>query len=258
MTLRVVVADDERPARRFLLALLADFEEVELVGEASSGAQAIEVIEKTRPDLALLDLQMPEIDGLDVVRLIDRDHLPLVAFVTAFDEYAVQAFELNAVDYLLKPVNRARLSQTIQRVNERLEAEDSRGEQHEKLERVAARYDEQRPRGPLARLPVRKRGEIVIVPVSRIVSIESEGELLHIATTDDKRHTINGPLKDLEARLDEELFFRLSRSALVKVDHITSVSPMPGGSYVVNLSNGQKLSVSRQRSRVLRETLLRL
>src|SRR5579884_70946 len=101
--IRIIVADDERPARAFLTNLLRGFEDVEIVGEAANGAEAVELIESARPDLALLDLQMPEVDGLGVVRLVPRDKLPLIAFVTAYDEHAVRAFEMNAVDYLLKP-----------------------------------------------------------------------------------------------------------------------------------------------------------
>ena len=113
--LRVIVADDERPARAFLSGMLQRFEDVELVGEAGSGAEAVELIEQLSPDLALLDLQMPEVDGMGVVRLLRRDRLPLIAFVTAYDEYAVRAFEMNAVDYLLKPVDPARLRSTVNR-----------------------------------------------------------------------------------------------------------------------------------------------
>jgi two-component system LytT family response regulator len=109
--LRVVIADDERPARSFLAAMLRNFEDVEIVGEASNGAEAVEIIEREKPDLALLDLQMPELDGLGVVRLLRKSSTPLVGFVTAYDEYAVSAFELNAIDYLLKPVDADRLRQ---------------------------------------------------------------------------------------------------------------------------------------------------
>ena len=119
--LRIVVADDERPARSYLAAMLRTFDNVNIVGEAETGTEAIEAIERERPDLALLDLQMPEVDGLGVARLVKKSCLPLVAFVTAYDEYAVSAFELNAIDYLLKPVERARLAQTLQRAQERLE-----------------------------------------------------------------------------------------------------------------------------------------
>ena len=122
--LRVVIADDERPARMFLKNILREIDGVELVGEAETGTEAIEIIKQTKPDLALLDLQMPEATGLDVVRLLRKTQMPLVAFITAYDEYAIQAFEVNAVDYLLKPIEKARLSETIQRAYERLEQTD--------------------------------------------------------------------------------------------------------------------------------------
>jgi DNA-binding LytR/AlgR family response regulator len=117
--LRVAIADDERPARSFLAAILHRFDDVEIVGEAANGMDAVAMIESTRPDLALLDLHMPEVDGLGVIRLLKKNTVPLIAFVTAYDEYAVRAFEVNAVDYVLKPVEPARLRQTIDRARER-------------------------------------------------------------------------------------------------------------------------------------------
>ena len=140
--IRVVVADDERPARSFLQSILRSFDDVEIVGEAATGAEAVEVIERERPDLALLDFQMPEVDGLGVMRLLRKDRLPLVAFVTAYDEYAVRAFELNAVDYLLKPVERQRLRETINRAQERLERAELRVEAEERVRAAAASYDD--------------------------------------------------------------------------------------------------------------------
>src|SRR5881296_1991037 len=122
--LRVVIADDERPARSFLAATLRKFDDVEVIGEAANGMEAVALIETKRPDLALLDLQMPELDGLGVVRLLKKSCTPLIAFVTAYDEHAVNAFEVNAVDYVLKPVESTRLRQTIDRVKERLEREE--------------------------------------------------------------------------------------------------------------------------------------
>jgi YesN/AraC family two-component response regulator len=119
--LRVVIADDERPARSFLAAVLRGFEDVRIVGEADSGPQAVALIVREKPDLALLDLHMPELDGLGVIRALKKHELPLVAFVTADEEYAVRAFELNAVDYLLKPVDKARLRETLNRAHERIE-----------------------------------------------------------------------------------------------------------------------------------------
>src|SRR5437867_1951480 len=169
--LRIVVADDERPARAFLLSLLRGYDDVEVVGEAANGAECVELIERLAPDLALLDLQMPELDGLGVVRLIRKDRLPLVAFVTAYDEYAVRAFEVNAIDYLLKPVDRARLRETLNRAHERLERRETREQAAERLKAAAADYDEATRPAWLERIPVRHRGAIVLVPVDQIVMV---------------------------------------------------------------------------------------
>lgn len=253
--LRVIIADDERPAREFLKSLLRGFDTVDLVGEAENGADAIELIKSTKPDLALLDLQMPEVSGLEVVRLLRKSQMPLVAFVTAYDEYAVQAFELNAIDYLLKPVERTRLNATLERASERLEHEDWRESETEKLRNMEQAYEKS---GPLTRIPVKKREEIFLVPVSEIATIVADGELLHITTASKQKHTINFRLKDLESRLDEEQFIRLSRGALVNLDLIDRVSPMPGGTYAVMMKNGQEIASSRLQSKILRTRLLKL
>ena len=136
--LRVVIADDERPARSFLVALLRSFDDVAVVGEAASGKEAVAMIEREQPDLALLDWQMPELDGIGVVRMLKKRRMPLIAFVTAYDEYAVRAFEVNAVDYLLKPVEKARLRETMNRAQERIEHAEIVAEQ---ASRVGAAID---------------------------------------------------------------------------------------------------------------------
>lgn len=256
-TLRVIVADDERPARSFLVAELRACEDVRVVGEAENGVEAVALIEREKPDVALLDLQMPEVDGLEVVRLLKRTALPLVIFVTAHDEYAVRAFELNAVDYLLKPVQPPRLRDALTRAQERLDRADLRARQAQSLERAAADYEAD-TRRYLVRIPVRKRDAIVLIPVQHIASAVAEAELLHLTTVRNEKHTITYRLKDLEARLDPERFIRLGRGVLANVDSIQRVTPMPGGMHLVSLSNGQELHVSRIQSRALRERLLRL
>jgi two-component system LytT family response regulator len=255
--LRVVIADDERPARSLLASMLRSFDDVEIVGEAKDGAEAVEIIEQTRPDLALLDFQMPEVDGLGVVRLLKKNRLPMIAFVTAYDQYAVQAFELNAVDYLLKPVEAARLRETITRANDRLDNADLRAEAASHVRAAAAAY-ERATAEPLRRVPVRKKNEIVLVPIEQIASVVADGELLHMFTSRGEKHTITYRLKDLEARLDAGLFVRLSRGTLANIAMITTATPLPGGTYLLTMANGQQLQSSRLHSRVLRERLLRL
>lgn len=257
-SLRVIIADDERPARSFLAALLRGFEDVQLVGEAETGTEAVELIEQQRPDLALLDLQMPELDGLGVVRMLRKNRMPLVAFVTAYDEYAVKAFEVNAVDYLLKPVEAARLRQTLNRAQERLEQADWRGDTAARVTAAADEYEEATRPPLLERIPVRQRDEIIIVPVKEIASIVAEGEILRVTTAQNESYTITYRLKDLAARLDPQKFIRLGRGTLANLELLRRVSPLPGGTYVVTLANGQQLNVSRLQGRILREQLLKL
>ncbi len=308
-TLRVVVADDERPARSFLVALLRGSPDVEVVGEAADGAEAVAVIERTRPDLALLDLQMPELDGLGVVRALERARkrdghprapevpaaLPLIAFVTAYDAYAVRAFEVHAIDYLLKPVDGARLRRTLSRAHAQLDRADVRADGEDRLraamtalaargapdgraadgvasdaERAASettsattedaggRARVRRAASPIDRIPVRRRDDVLLVPVAQVLAVVADGELLHVHTVGGERHTIAYRLKDLEARLPAGAFVRLSRGALARVEAIRVVSPMPGGTYLVTLAGGMQIPVSRLRSRYVRERLLRL
>jgi DNA-binding LytR/AlgR family response regulator len=256
--LRIIIADDERPAREFLKSILREFEDVEIVGEAENGAEAIEIIKREKPDLALLDLQMPEITGLEVVKMLRKSQMPLVAFVTAYDEFAVQAFEVNAIDYLLKPIEKSRLWETLQRVSERLEHTDFRIAEAEKLKKAAQAYDESIRPAFLERIPVKRNEEILLIPVSEIVSIVADGELLHITNLQNKRFVINHRLKDLETRLAPDKFVRLSRGALVNLEMISKINQMPGGTFSVLLKNGQEIPSSRLQSRVLRERLLKL
>jgi DNA-binding LytR/AlgR family response regulator len=253
--LRVVIADDERPARSLLASMLRSFDDVALIGEARDGSEAVELIERLHPDLALLDFQMPEIDGLGVVRLVKKQHLPMIAFVTAYDQYAVQAFDLNAVDYLLKPVEPWRLRETLNRAADRLDRAELRAEAVSNVRAAAAAYD-RAVREPLRRIPVRKKGSIVLVAIEQIASIIADGELLHLFTARGEKHTIIYRLKDIEARLDPAAFVRLGRGTIANVDLISAIAPLR--TYRLTMANGQQLQSSRVQSRLLRDRLLRL
>jgi two-component system LytT family response regulator len=256
--LRVIVVDDERPARQFLLSRLHACPDVTVVGEAANGSEAIPLIERERPDVAFIDLQMPEVDGLGVVRLVRRRFLPLVIFVTAYDEYAVKAFDLNAVDYLTKPVNAARLREALRRAHERLERADLRSEATSHVRKAVGAYEKLAAPPRIDRIPVRAKGDVVLVPVALVASVVADGELLHLTTTRLETYTISYRLKDLEARLDPAQFVRLGRGTLANVDQIARVTSLPGGMYNVRLHNGQELDVSRIQSRILRGRLLQL
>jgi DNA-binding LytR/AlgR family response regulator len=256
--LRIVIADDERPARLFLRSLVESFADTEIVGEAENGAEAVEIIEDKKPDLALLDLQMPVATGIEAVKLIKKKLMPLVAFVTAYDEYAVQAFEIGAVDYLLKPVDRSRLRETLDRAHERLEQADFREQEAARVRAATEIYEETAGGDLLERIPVKHHDTIVLVPVGEVVSIVADAELLHITTVEDITYTINFRLKDLEARLDPARFIRLSRGAVVNLEMITYVTPQNNGTYQVSLKNNQEISVSRLQSKIFRQQYLKL
>lgn len=256
--IRVLIADDERPAREFLKTMLGRFADVELVAEAENGSEALELIRDRRPDLALLDLQMPGASGIEVVKLLRKSQMPLVAFVTAHDEFAVQAFAVSAIDYLLKPIEPARLRETVDRAKVRLEEADWRDRETVKIRAAAEAYEATSAGAYLERIPVKKRDDIFLIPVAEVASIVADGELLQITTSANQRFVINHRLKDIENRLAPERFVRLSRSALANLDLIAKISPMPGGTYSVVLKNGQEIASSRLQSKILRERLFRL
>lgn len=254
----IIIADDERPARSFLRALLEEMSDVEVLAESENGAEAVDAIRKLSPDLVLLDLEMPVKGGMEAVRSLSSEEMPLVAFVTAFDGFAVQAFEVNAVDYLLKPVDAERLRETIDRAKERLKDGSWRATESENLTNVLDDYEQVRREGFLERIPVKDKEDIILIPVTEVSSVSADGELLHIATVANTRHIINHRLKDLELRLDPSRFVRLSRSAIVAIDEVDRVTPLPGGTYAVMMRNGLEFQSSRIQSRLLRERILRI
>jgi two-component system, LytTR family, response regulator len=252
---RVVVAGDGRRARSAITAILRKFDDVDVIGEAINGTEAVALIESKRPHLALLDLHLPELDGFGVVRLLKKNRMPLVTFVTTFDEYAVRTFEANSLDYILKPVKAEQLRQTVDRVKNGLERQDYKSDETERIRAAAADYDDGKL---LERIPVRRPDEIVLVPAGQLVSIVAEGEFLHLRTTDNEIHTICYRLRDLAARLEPRLFVRLGRGAIVNIDMIRRIVPIGGGMFRIVLTDNQEFRVSRIQSRVLRERLLRL
>jgi two-component system LytT family response regulator len=232
--MRVLIADDEAPARARLRQMLSAYPDVEIAGEAETGVQAMELATTLHPDLLLLDIQMPGSTGIDVAACLPEPR-PRIIFCTAFDQYAVDAFELHAADYLLKPVTRARLTQALDRV------------------RTSAPPD--RPAAiPPARFLVKSASHYTVVAESRVLYFASEDGLTKLVA-DGAHYWMDPTLNDLEERLDPARFFRISRAALVSLSAIAEVHPMPGGSGEVRIKNGERLEVSRRRYRTLLETL---
>jgi two-component system LytT family response regulator len=247
MSMRTLIVDDEAPARERLKRLLADIEGVELIGEAEGGVQAVEMIERERPDLVLLDIQMPGLDGFGVIEALEDP--PLVIFVTAYDEYAIRAFEVNALDYLLKPFSRERLEKAVRRAQEALaEEQDFAMRLGPLLESLATqgRY--------LTRLAVRDRDRICVLDVDEVdwIDVEDEQVMVHVG---DRAYLIRRTLTELEARLDPAHFFRAHRSAIVNLSRVKEVIPWFKGSHKLRLTTGAEVELSRARARALRKIL---
>jgi two-component system LytT family response regulator len=247
MDMRTLIVDDEPPARERLKRLLDDIEGVALIGEAEDGAQAVELIERERPDLVLLDIQMPGLDGFGVVEALD-DPPPLV-FVTAYDQYAIRAFEVNALDYLLKPFSRERLEKAIRRAQEaQTEEQDVAARLRPLLESLAAqgRY--------LTRLAVRDRDRICVLDVDEVdwIGVEDEQVVVHVG---DRAYPARRTLSALEARLDPAHFFRAHRSAIVNLSRVKEVIPWFKGSHKLRLTTGAEVDLSRAQARALRKIL---
>ena len=232
--MRTLIVDDEAPARRRLRRLIEEIGEpdLEIVGEATSGLEAIEASARLTPDLLLLDVQMPELDGIAVAQALGGAG-PAIIFVTAHDEYAVRAFDVSAVDYVLKPVAAARLGLAIERAR--------RGGLSARLERLLALLP---ARKRLERLFVSERGRTVPVPLDRVERILAEDNYVRLCT-DTGEHLHRSTLQALAAVLDPEIFVRVSRSAIVRVDAIRELSPLGHGDQEVLLASGARVTWSR-------------
>ena len=261
-TLRVVIADDELLARQRIADLLAKEEHVEIVAEATNGAEAVEKIRALKPDLVFLDVQMPALTGLEVAEAIG-DELPATIFVTAFDKFALKAFDIAAVDYLVKPFDDERFEQAFRRARKAIELQEvqkmtrrllsllhandsTAGAALATTQSAAAPPPAPAKRDYLERISVETRGQLRVVPVDRVDYITASGPYaeLHVG---ERTFAIRERMATLEERLDPEVFFRIHRSAIVRLDRIDTLLRASGGDYAVRLKDGTELSVSRNR-----------
>jgi two-component system LytT family response regulator len=239
---RVLIVDDEPVVRSGIQRLLQAEPDVTVVGEARHGREALGMITTHAPDVVFLDVQMPEMDGLDVVRALGGTRLPAIVFVTAYDRYAVQAFELHAIDYLLKPFDAERFRAALQRVRHHLAARDS--------DALAARMTELlamlRPEsGRLTRFLVRVGRKVVLVNADEVEWIEAADNYVQLHTAAG-HHLLRETMKNLEKRLDPDAFVRIHRSAMVNLARIAELRPLPSGDYSVRLRSGATVSLSRR------------
>lgn len=248
-SLRVLVVDDEKWARRRVVALLQDEPDLDIVGECSCGEDAVASIIELEPDVVFLDIQMDGMDGFDVIDAVGIDRMPVVIFATAYDSYAVRAFEAHAIDYLLKPLREDRLRQSVGRARQEVEHR-SRGPSQE----LGALLEQIRTRtGHLKRIAVSSADRITILPVSEVSWFEAAGNYvkLHVG---DRHHLARRTMKELQSRLDPEQFVRVHRSAIVNIDRVRELQPWFRGEQVLILDDDTRITIGRR----FREDLIRL
>jgi two-component system LytT family response regulator/two-component system response regulator LytT len=247
--IRTLVVDDEKLARDRLMTFLRNLEDVEIIGQAKNGVDAVRFIEEQSPDLVFLDVQMPAMDGFGVLKAVHKS--PQVVFATAFDNYAIRAFEVHAVDYLLKPISRTRLEEAVSRVRTRLNGRAPRPQLQELIAALEAR-----DRRYLPQLPVHRGRQILVMPVEQILWFEVEYRLVY-AHIDGDRYMTNFTLKELEDNLDPAVFFRAHKSRVVNLKHVKAIVPWFGGRYklVMRDQKSSEVELSRAQARQLRSRM---
>ena len=249
--IRTLVVDDEPIARERVLSLLQQEDDVEVVGECGDGAQAVAAIQHQVPDLVFLDVQMPGVDGFGVIEAIGAEKMPTVVFVTAYDEYALRAFEVHALDYLLKPFGRDRFRQTLSHARAHLE----RRRAGDLGRRLLALVNDIKPEAPkLDRLIVKSGGRVFFLRTGDLDWIEAAGNYVRLHLGEES-HLFRETMNRMEARLDLKRFVRIHRSRIVNTDRIKELQPWFNGEYVVVLHNGARLTLSRGYREKLQERL---
>jgi two-component system, LytTR family, response regulator len=244
--IHVLIVDDEPIARRGIRQQLRGEAGLEVIGECGDGAEAIDAITGLAPDLVFLDIQMPEVGGFDVVEAIGVARMPAVVFVTAYDEHALRAFDVHAVDYVLKPIDRHRFRTAVERARRRLG--DGPGQLDRQLDRrIAAALGELgRPAQPHAkRLAIKGDGRVILVDVDEVDRLEAAGNYVEVHSGA-RRHLLRETMASLEARLDPARFVRVSRSSIVNATRVRELQPMFNGDFVVVLRDGTKVAGSRR------------
>jgi len=243
--MRVLIVDDESHCRSELKHLLMDFSQLEIVAEAVNGIDALEKCRKFNPELIFLDIQMPGLNGLEVAAALET--LPKLIFVTAYDQHALKAFEVGAIDYLLKPINSDRLNQSVNRVlKQPIQSNDQ-------LETVIKTFTETKQEF-LARIVGRKGQRIFVLPIEQIYCFEIESQLLH-AITEKERFWTNYQMKSIETRLDPKKFVRVHRETIVNINYVREIAPITKERYEITLHNGYKVGVSRNYLPQIKELL---
>ena len=276
--LKILIADDEPPARkrlRKMLKPLIDAERVEIVAEAQDGVETLELLGKHEIDLLFLDIRMPEMDGFEVLKKLDANINPIVVFTTAYDNYALKAFEANAVDYLLKPIDKDRLAESVGRAEQLSQTSEVKASEDERLNKLLDWLDGQEAemattktksgKQYMRQISIPYRDRILVVPVHRLISAEINEGITRLCILNDaqdnpkqriRQHIVNYTLEQLEEHLNPDGFMRVHRSAIVQIDHIQEMIPWFSGRYKLILAGNHEVIASRERSKLLKERLM--
>jgi two-component system LytT family response regulator/two-component system response regulator LytT len=255
MPINTIIVDDEKPAREELAFLLKSFPEINLQAQGKNGLEAINLIKEHSPDLLFLDVQMPGLDGFGVLKkLVERKlKVPHVVFATAFDQYAVQAFDVNAVDYILKPFDKARIAKAVQKAKKEIEAQTS---PTERLEQLVAQLANPKPTSkPPSKILIKSHQRMLLVDSSDLIFASIEGGLISVVAREVEGTSQCRTLEELHASLDSDSFWRPHRSYLVNVHHIKEVVPWFKSSFMIKMNDKKQseIPVSRQQTKRLRE-----
>jgi two-component system, LytTR family, response regulator len=242
MNIRTLIVDDEPLARKRIRRFLSREPDISLIEECGCGREAIKIIEETSPDFLFLDVQMPEINGFEVLQSIKLERMPVVIFITAYDQHALKAFEFHALDYLLKPFKQDRFKSALERAKAQLANASSAHEANTGLETFIRKFQAQQ--SYLTRFLVKSSNRVVFIKAAEVDWIESAANyaLLHV---NDKTHLVRETMQALEAKLCPNMFQRISRSVIVNLERVKELQPMGKGQYVIILTNGKQLSMSR-------------
>jgi len=249
---KVLIADDEAPARNKMKRLLSRFENVEIIHLAENGLDALEHIQKLKPDIAFLDIEMPGLTGMEVVGSLEGNNIPHIIFATAYNEYAIKAFELNAIDYLLKPFNEERLGAALEKVTKTKSEKEPVLSTKEKLENLRNDPNVKLPFSTKIPIPTHDRYKLVDFEEVVCIEVEDRNTLLY---TMEKSYTMNQTLDYFEKRLPSDKFMRVNRSSLIGLEHVKEVVIWFGNRFKIILNNGRDVISSREKSKVLKQIL---
>ncbi len=250
--LRILIADDEQPARNKMKRLLSKFDDIEVVSVAENGLEALEQIQHEQPDMVFLDIEMPGMNGLEVAENIDLENMPAVVFATAYSEHAIKAFEVSAIDYLLKPFNEERLRSSIDKVQEN---RAGAGLDRNKIAEILKSELADEIKTPFSnKVPIPTRDRYKLVDYSEVVCIEVEERSVRLFTKE-RSYLLNHTLDTFERKLPTEMFFRVNRSCIIGLKHVKEIVIWFGNRFKIILSNDKEVISSREKSKILKQVL---